>query len=311
MTSRLILNGKSAGLPAVRSAVQQVRDSGIKLEVRVTYEGGDGLRLAQEACHDGVERIVAGGGGGSIHEVLNGMLSAGAEQLPMLGIMPLGATNDFASGCALPKDLFQALHLAVTGDARMVDVGRANDRYFLNVAAGGFAAAVTTGTPASVKKILGGAAYSLLGMVMAANFQPHQGVLVLPDRKRKVHGVVGAVSNGCQAGGGQPVAPLARIDDGLLDVLVVREFPMRDLGIVIDELQNLKNKGRYISYHQVPWLEVILDGKMPMNLDGEATVLDTARFEVLPGVLPLVLGQDCPLVSPLALDSTGEEADGE
>jgi lipid kinase YegS len=302
MTVRLIINGKLAALPAVRGAVQQVRDSGIKLEVRVTYEGGDGLRLAREACHEGVERLIVGGGDGSIHEVLNGVLTSGAQTYPVLGIMPLGVANDFASACNIPGDPFQALHLAVKGQSRIIDVGRVNDRYFMNVAAGGLGTGVGSATPASINRILGGAANSLIGMVMAANFRPYDGKLLLPGRKRKIKGVVGAVSNGSQVGGGHLIAPHARLDDGLLDVLVVREFPMSELGTVISELQSLKMRGRYISYHQVAWLEVEIGGKIPLNIDGESLALSSARFEAVPGAIGLVLPDGCPLVKKQSVD---------
>ncbi|UCE89892.1 MAG: lipid kinase YegS [Pseudomonadota bacterium] len=297
MTSRLILNGKSAGLPAVREAVQRVREEGTELEVRVTWEGGDAARLAREACHESVERVIAGGGDGSVHEVLNGMLKADAPECPAFGILPLGTANDFATSCGIPKDLAEALRLAVNGTPVPVDVGRANEHYFMNVASGGFGAAVTTATPLNVKRLLGGAAYTLMGMIMAVNFQPHEGRLVLPDAEHEMRALVGAVGNGRQAGGGQVLAPSAFIDDGLLDVLVVREFPMDKLGAVVDELENLAGDGEFVSYYQVPWLESHSSGKMPINLDGEPIAVESVRFEVVPKAIQLVVPATCPLLS--------------
>lgn len=296
MRSRLILNGKSAGRPEVRDAVQQVRNSGADLEVRVTYEGGDALRMAREARHEGIERVIAGGGDGSVHEVLNGLLSAEAPRIPVLGILPLGTANDFATGCGISKDLAAALQLAVSAPPVPVDVGRANDRYFMNVASGGFGAEVTSSTPPKVKRLLGGSAYSLMGMVLAVNFQPYEGRLVLPDGELETRTLVGAVSNGCQAGGGQLVGPRALIDDGLLDLLLVREFPMNDLGTVVAELESLDEDGKYISYHQVSWLEAHTAKPMPINLDGEPVKFESTRFEVVPGAIRLALPSDCPLL---------------
>ena len=155
MRSRLILNGKTAGRPEVREAIQQVRQSGTDLEVRVTFEAGDAPRMAQEACQDGVSRVIAGGGDGSVNEVLHGLLTAQASPTPILGILPLGTANDFATSCGIPKDLTAALQLAVSASPVPVDVGRANDRYFMNVASGGFGAAVTASTPREVKRLLG------------------------------------------------------------------------------------------------------------------------------------------------------------
>jgi len=166
----------------------------------------------------------------------------------------------------------------------------------MNVASGGFGAAVTTSTPPEVKRLLGGSAYSLMGMVMAVSFQPYEGRLVLPHGEQETRTVVGAVSNGRQAGGGQQVGPRAFIDDGLLDVLVVREFPMSDLGTVVAELETLSEDGKYISYHQVPWLEALTQEPMPINLDGEPVSFKSTRFEALPAAIQLIVPEDCPLL---------------
>ena len=74
-----------------------------------------------------------------------------------LGIVPLGTANDFATGCGIPTDdVLAALLLAAEGEPTRVDVGKANDRFFLNVASGGFGAEVTSKTPKDMKKVLGG-----------------------------------------------------------------------------------------------------------------------------------------------------------
>ena len=305
MISRLLLNGKSAALPAVRGAVQQLRDAGINLEVRVTYEAGDGIRLVREACVDGVDRIIVGGGDRSIHEVLNGLLTCDADVKPAFGILPLGSVNDFARSCIIPGEPLKALQLAATGEPRLVDVGRANDRYFLNVTTGGFGAAFTTAAPPEIKRILGSTGYSLIGLAMAANFQPYTGELVVPGQRRGIQALVGAVGNGRLAGG-QMVAPHAGIDDGLLDVLVIREFPMSALGKVVDELQDPGPRGRYVTYHQVPWLELRGENKIPMNIDGEPVEFDTVRFEAVPAALNLVLPPDCPLIDNRHADSSSD-----
>ena len=101
--SRLILNGKKGGLPQVREAVAATRRDGHDLEVRVTWERGDAARLVAEAARDGVDRVIAGGGDGSINEVAAGLLAVGGSR-PALGILPLGTANDFATACGVPAD---------------------------------------------------------------------------------------------------------------------------------------------------------------------------------------------------------------
>jgi len=298
MRIRLVLNGKSADNPEVRYAVQRLREQQIPLEVRVTWEGGDAARLAVEACRDGVERVIAGGGDGSVNELLNGLMTVEPSSRAALAILPLGTANDFATSCGIPTEPLGALELAASDTPVAVDVGRANDKFFLNVASGGFGAEVTASTPPAMKRLLGGGAYSLMGAIMALNFRPYEARMVLPDKELTGAAVVGAVANGRQAGGGQQMAPRATIDDGLLDVLVVRHFELSELGRVAEELSKLDSAGKYLSYHQVPWVEVESEqAPLPVNLDGEPERFEKVRFEVVPRALRLIVPADCPLLS--------------
>ena len=97
--------------------------------------------------------------------------------------MPLGTANDFANGCGIPADPKQAFVLCANGRATVIDVGKANDRYFINAASGGFGATLTAATPPELKRLLGGAAYTLMGAILAAKFKPYSGRLILPDRE--------------------------------------------------------------------------------------------------------------------------------
>jgi len=297
MKIRLILNGKSAGKADVRAAVQRLREQGIPLEARVTWEGGDAKRLAVEACKDGVERVIVGGGDGSANEVLNGLMTVEPSSRAALAILPLGTANDFATSCGIPVETLSALKLAAFAAPVAVDVGRANKKFFLNVASGGFGAEVTASTSPEMKRLLGGGAYSLMGAVMALNFRPYEGRMVLPDKEDTSAAIVGAVGNGRTAGGGLQVAPLAYIDDGLLDVLVVNQFKIADLGQVVEELSNLSGAGEFVHYSQVPWIELESEQTLPINLDGEPEGFKTVRFEVVPGALKLIVPADCPLLS--------------
>ncbi|MGI9519837.1 MAG: YegS/Rv2252/BmrU family lipid kinase, partial [Pirellulaceae bacterium] len=179
---RLVLNGKSSGKPEVRSAVSSVRDQGHRVEVRVTWEFGDAARYAAEAVQDNADVLVAAGGDGTVNEVVTGLMGTDSPDASALAIIPLGTANDFATGCGVPiGDPLAALDLAATGRAVAIDVGKANDRYFVNVASGGFGAEVTTQTPPELKKALGGVAYVVSGIATAAKMTPHRCSLILDD----------------------------------------------------------------------------------------------------------------------------------
>ena len=297
MDIRVILNGKKASLEPVRRAIYKARERG-GVEVRVTWESGDVNRLVQEARAEGCSRLVAGGGDGTVNEVVDALLKLPADQRPELAILPLGTANDFATGCAIPAEPLSALDLAQSGQVRAVDGVRANEYHFINVASGGFGAQVTANTPVALKNFLGGGAYTLSGMVQALNFVPYRGQMRLPGGETYEDDViVAAVCNGRQAGGGQELSPSALIDDGLLDIVGLVNFSTEAMGQVIKELTGPETSGDYVIRFRVPWAEWESDVEMPINLDGEPIKTKKIRFEVLSKAIHLVLPENCPMIT--------------
>ena len=90
------------------------------------------------------------------------------------------------------------------------------------------------------------------------------------------------------------LAPYAYIDDGLLDIVVILEFPMIDLGQVIAEIRDFEHSGTYVKRYQKRWVESIPYQKRWVNLDGEPYEADTIRFEVLHHEIGLILPKECP-----------------
>jgi lipid kinase YegS len=292
---RLILNGKVAGNDALRAAVARHRAAGHRIEVRVTWEKGDARRFVSEAGR--VDLLIAAGGDGTLNEVLHGLMDLSEDTRPILGIVPLGTANDFATGCGIPHDPAKALALCMKGEAVPIDVGKANDHWFINAASSGFGAEVTATTSPELKRLLGPAAYTVMGAILAINLHHYQGRLILPDREITGSGPVAIVGNGRQTGGGIQVAPRARIDDGLLDVLVVRQISPTALLAAARELQQLQPDGEYISYWQTPWLEVHPEEAIPVNLDGEPLRFSTVRYEAIPKAIQLIVPPNCPELS--------------
>jgi len=122
----------------------------------------------------------------------------------------------------------------------------------------------------------------------------------LPDREITGSGPVAIVGNGRQTGGGIQVAPRAHIDDGLLDVLVVRQIPAIALITAARELLELSPDGEYISYLQTPWVEVYPEETVPVTLDGEPVSLSSVRYEVVPNAIRTIVPPNCPLLSATA-----------
>jgi lipid kinase YegS len=291
---RVILNGKKADDEDVRYAVNVLREEGFGIEVRVTWEKGDAQRMAVEAGGEGVTRLVAAGGDGSINEVVNGLMQLPKEKRPALAILPLGTANDFATACEIPILPLEALRLALEGEVYPVDIVQANDRYFINVASSGFGAQIVADTPTSLKNFLGGGAYTLSAVVKALNYSGYTGKLVAEDLEIEGRSIAGVVCNGRQAGGGQMLAPTAYINDGLLDIVVIMEFPIADLGQVVAEMLDYEHSGTYVKRYRKRWVDSIPSQRRSVNLDGEPYEADTIHFEILSGEIGLILPKGCP-----------------
>jgi lipid kinase YegS len=299
-TVRLVLHGKQAQNPAVRSAVAAERASGHHIEVRVTWEAGDAARLAEEASRAGVERVAAGGGDGTINEVASGLLSArgAGGRVAALAIVPLGTANDFAHACHIPLDPAGALHLATTARPRPMDVGCVAGRPFINMATGGFGTEITVETRPELKKALHGAAYLVTGLTHLSELRPVKARFTGPDFSWDGELLLLAVGNGRQAGGGHVLAPEALVDDGQLEVSILPDVPR---GERASALHRLLHEGKVSLWRRsvtsrLPWVELTADEPVQVNLDGEPISGKTLRFEILPAALEACLPEGAPVL---------------
>ncbi|EFP7247884.1 YegS/Rv2252/BmrU family lipid kinase [Shigella sonnei] len=119
--SLLILNGKSTDNLPLREAIMLLREEGMTIHVRVTWEKGDAARYVEEARKLGVATVIAGGGDGTINEVSTALIQCEGDGIPALGILPLGTANDFATSVGIPEALDKALKLAIAGNAIAIE----------------------------------------------------------------------------------------------------------------------------------------------------------------------------------------------
>lgn len=297
---RLILHGKAAARPPVRAAVAALREQGVDLEVRVTWEAGDSQRLAVEAVKDGVATVIAGGGDGTLNEVastLSGLASGGAA-IPSFGILPLGTANDFARSCHVPLDPLAALQLVAETKPRAMDLGRDGDRSFINVATGGVGTEITVETPEDLKKLLGGAAYFVTAIKRLASLKAAEVTFRGPEFEWSGPVAVLGIGNGRQAGGGNVLCPHARINDGLLDVTILPDLDPAGRQDLIRDLvsEGLAAVEKRAVTARVPWVEIESASPFQVNLDGEPVKKTSFRFEAVPSALLAHLPEECPLV---------------
>ncbi|WP_456431744.1 lipid kinase YegS [Nitratifractor sp.] len=293
MSVRLVLNAQKAADPDLHDTIAYVRKYHcFDLDVRLSYFPEDIERLVSDAARGRIGRIVAGGGDGTVHHVLNALMALPAPR-PELAILPLGTGNDFATAAKIPLTAVEALILAVEGDPVRVDVGRCNERYFLNVASGGFGAVVTTQTPPELKELLGGGAYALTGLLNLFNFTTFEGRVRIGEFETRVSSLALGVCNGRQAGGGMRLAPEACVNDGLLDIVLFTTEPLEIPPELAPPSETIFGALPFKRSLRAPEMELIPEGELRrLNLDGEPCEADRFVFSILPRELDLVLPED-------------------
>ena len=296
---RIILHGKAAGDIRLRTAVHALREGGQVVEVRVTWEPGDAVRLTREAVADTAPEkiycVVAGGGDGTINEVFATAHAAGLPEGCSLGLIPLGTANDFAHSAGVPTgDIAAALRIAASAPPRWIDVGLLNGRLFVNLVSGGFGSRVTVETDPKLKQRLGGLAYGITGISHFAELSENQGLFRADGFSWEGHFLALAIGNGRQAGGGIPLCPNAMINDGLLDLMIL---PTMDHATRMDAFSHLLREGASgirakLVTTRSPWIEYESVHDLNVNLDGEPAVLKRFRVECLRRALPVRLGEN-------------------
>ena len=292
--SLLILNGKSADNLPLRDAIAKLRDEGVEIHVRVTWEKGDAQRYVDEARQLGVETVIAGGGDGTINEVSTALIQSQGGNIPALGILPLGTANDFATSVGIPDDLDKALKLAIAANATEIDMVQVNDKTcFINMATGGFGTRITTETPEKLKAALGGVSYFIHGLMRMDTLKPDVCDIRGEDFHWQGKALVIGIGNGRQAGGGQQLCPTALINDGLLQL---RIFTGEELlpGLLSALTQSEDNPN--IIEGASSWFDIRAPHEITFNLDGEPLSGQEFHIEILPEALRCRLPPGCPLM---------------
>ncbi|NUT79715.1 MULTISPECIES: lipid kinase YegS [Pseudomonas] len=288
----LILHGKQALNEEVRTAVMLKREQGWDLAVRLTWEAGDAQRCVDEALEAGYTRLIAGGGDGTLRDVVEAIVLKSSDA--SLVLLPLGTANDFARAAGVPLEPVQALDLLDVAP-QAVDVGEVCGRIFLNMATGGFGSQVTANTSEDLKKVLGGAAYLFTGLSRFSELSAAYGELQGPDFHWQGDLLALGIGNGRQAGGGHVLCPEALVDDGLLDISIL-PAPQEVVSTLKDLLAGGLGIDNMFVRARLPWVEIKVAQGLDINLDGEPLQIDALRFTVHPKVLRVHLRSDSPLL---------------
>ena len=289
-TAKLILNpaaGRGRARQLLPPIVGELKARGVDVDAAQTRMAGEATDLAQRAKDDGFPLVIAAGGDGTIHEVVNGLARAAGEAvIGTFGIIPIGSGNDFVKMLTVPLDWRTACATIAEGKTRRVDVGRVNGEISTNNIGVGFEAQV--GLEArTIKWARGDAIYvAALAQTLLRSYRTPRVTITLDDETWTQNITLISICNGRNAGGAFIMAPQAEITDGLFDVCIGRAMSKREILALVPHVM----KGTHINREPVRMararrVTITSDDPLPMHADGETVGSDYQR-EIVAEVLP-------------------------
>ncbi len=271
--------------------------AGLRGDALVSQRPGDIRELARRAAEEQVALVVAVGGDGTVNEAVNGLASAPGPRRPELAVIPRGTGTDFVRTYRIPTALDAALAVALRGGTREIDLGHVSyaapgggraESYFANVGSAGMSGAVARRANSAPKALGGRATFFLALVAVFAGWRNVEMTIELEADRRtgKMTNVI--VANGAYHAGGMRLAPEARPDDGLFDVLLIGDITKADF------VRNVARvyRGTHLTHPKIELVRAVsvsVDASvaMPIELDGEQPGTTPARFELRPRALRL------------------------
>jgi len=281
-----------AALPEIERILQ---DQGLAYRIVRTTHPGHAARAARDALRAGERYLVAAGGDGTVHEVVNGMIEDGRPLAAdaVLGVVAAGSGCDFVRSFGLPGDAVQAAHHLAGDRVRPIDVGSitcadGTTRYFVNIAEAGLGGAVVA-RAARLSPLLRGARYACGFWLTLPGFRPATVRLDADGQAFEWRAFNVVVANCRFYGGGMQISPKSQPDDGALDVLVMTG-PKSDAFTTIPKVY----KGTHLPHRNIAELPAVslrieADPPFPVEADGETLGTTPASFGIIPSAIRLKL----------------------
>ena len=271
----LLMVNPMAGRQKIRNELIYVVDALTKAGYETTIyttQGKDATRKLMAEKDSQFDKVICCGGDGTFNEILSATMNW--EKRPLLGYIPAGTTNDFASGLKLPSDIRAAAKNIIQGTPHTVDAGRVNLSYFSYVASFGAFTETSYSTPQNFKNALGHLAYILEGIKEIPAFTSYTDCIEADGQIYKDAYIFGAVSNARSVGGILKISDsLVDLNDGIFEVMMIKmPKTLMDLSAIVTSLTSL-NPAKYdpsmFLFLQTKHLKITFDQEMVWSLDGE------------------------------------------
>ena len=256
----------------------------IEPEVRHTTLEDPGEGLARQAAAAGADVVIAAGGDGTVHEVATGLVGSKSA----LGIIPLGTMNNLAHSLNIPESIDEACAVIVAGETHAVDVGKINDHFFTEVAGVGLEAALfTAGEEMKSPDVLTTVRGIIDGLRTLLTFRPVKLRIFIGDRKRYSYRAIQVtICNSRYYGPQFELVPEASMDDGLLDVVIFKNFSKLEyIRHAISIAQRRRDYQPKLIHRRVRSLYITTDHPVEIQTDGLPHGFTPAAVTIHPGAL--------------------------
>lgn len=283
------ISGKGRGSALGRRVAEILRKAGANVEVLETRSFEQTVETAEATTTKACDVLAAVGGDGTAHAVANGLCRSPEALRPPMGIIPCGRGNDFAINLGI-ADFETACKTLVGGSRRRVDVGRTDAGIFLGVAGAGFDSQVARRAQRGVPWLPGTAVYIYSVLRTLTDFRTIPARVTYDAGEYEGPMTFAAVGNTDRYGGGMRIAPHASIEDGLLDLCLVKEvsratllrmFPRVFSGAHLDHPKVFYTKTKSVTIESSEPAEVFADGEFMQTVP--------ARIEVVPAALEVMV----------------------
>ncbi len=292
MKYKIILNpvsGKGKGIKAERLITEVLNKQKLEFEIVHTKEPFHGIELARQAVKDGWPAIIAAGGDGTMGEVLNGLMAEQKEETHF-GFIPTGTGNDFARSLNIPLDMKEAVDLLVNPGVKLMDIGKEREGYFAIITGLGFPAEVMAAANNYKGPLRGPLVITWSVIRTIRELKPQRVELTLDNEKKEMDIKAIFVLNTPFTGGGLNIAPEAKIDDGFLDIVVIKGIGKLDLLMTLPKTYKGKHVGHPgIEFFRSKKVKIETDRPLKKLFDGNVYGNSPIEAEVLPLVLPVLV----------------------
>lgn len=288
MSIKLIVNpaaGKGSALKKSKRVIAELNKRDVKFDVEFTTYPRHGAIIAKEAAKS-FEKVIALGGDGTVNEVGEGVVGTDA----IFGVVPLGSGNDFAKMLNISSNVNKSIDTLLNGKIRNIDVIQVNDRISLNTAGVGFNGVVSD-VADKIKFLRGISVYIYSVVKTAISYKAIPLRITVDDKIVEDNIFMVSVCNSKSEGGGFIVAPDAEIDDGILDVTIMREASLFKLLLNIRSAMN----GNLDKLDEVDTIRgenitIESDYPMPLHVDGEVVSMTSGKVSasILKGALQVL-----------------------